>query len=283
MSISVLSDVWMYSQAKLASRLVLLAIADFSNENGDAYPAIKTLAKKSGISERNCQYAIRKLCEMGELAIFENAGPHGVNLYRVQLLRGAKSAIGGCKMEQPPVQNGAGKLSPFAPNPSGTVKEPSEEPLGRKSGFVGTSENPKPDLQTVVTRFIELGKGIPPELLGYWQPEVEAEQFLAHFEANGWKIGGKTKMISWESATVTWRGRWVEKNRQAERRAFQVAPDKVLAAIRDAIEKHPCNPKSQRHALMKAQGQLTPALVEGYKDLLKKEASQQQRIIGQAA
>lgn len=28
----------------------------------------------------------------------------------------------------------------------------------------------------------------------------EAEKFCDHFESNGWKVGGKTKMVSWKAA-----------------------------------------------------------------------------------
>ncbi len=35
-------------------------------------------------------------------------------------------------------------------------------------------------------------------------PEIEAKKFFYHFEANGWKVGGKTPMKSWEAAAHHW-------------------------------------------------------------------------------
>ncbi len=32
----------------------------------------------------------------------------------------------------------------------------------------------------------------------------EANKFCDHFESNGWKVGGKTKMVSWKAAVRTW-------------------------------------------------------------------------------
>lgn len=32
----------------------------------------------------------------------------------------------------------------------------------------------------------------------------EAEKFCDHFESNGWKVGGKTKMVSWKAAVRNW-------------------------------------------------------------------------------
>ncbi|MFT3738461.1 MAG: hypothetical protein QM786_06865 [Breznakibacter sp.] len=35
-------------------------------------------------------------------------------------------------------------------------------------------------------------------------PEVEARKFFYHFEANGWKVGGKTPMQNWQAAAHNW-------------------------------------------------------------------------------
>ena len=35
---------------------------------------------------------------------------------------------------------------------------------------------------------------------GCSNPSTEAEKFCDHFESNGWKVGGKTKMVSWKAA-----------------------------------------------------------------------------------
>jgi len=35
-------------------------------------------------------------------------------------------------------------------------------------------------------------------------PEVEARKFFYHFEANGWKVGGKTPMKNWQAAAHNW-------------------------------------------------------------------------------
>ena len=71
---------------------MLLAIADFSNDEGLAFPSITTLAKKARLSPRQVKRALQRLVQFGELAIRENQGPHGVNLYR--LLLGDKLSLG---------------------------------------------------------------------------------------------------------------------------------------------------------------------------------------------
>ena len=84
-----MSKVWAFSQSTGSERLILLAIADFADDNGSAYPAVETLAKKARVSERTVQYSLRALVKLGELAILQGEGPRGCNLYRVQNLQGA--------------------------------------------------------------------------------------------------------------------------------------------------------------------------------------------------
>lgn len=83
MSIFVTSKAWMDSAASGSTLLVLLAICDFADDKGVAFPSVKTLAKKARLSERTTQYALRELIKLGELVIERGAGPKGCNEYRV--------------------------------------------------------------------------------------------------------------------------------------------------------------------------------------------------------
>jgi hypothetical protein len=53
MSISIMTLVWSESQHKGSELLLLLAIADNANDQGIAYPSLRTLAKKTRMSRRN--------------------------------------------------------------------------------------------------------------------------------------------------------------------------------------------------------------------------------------
>lgn len=92
MSVRVISWVWEHSNTEPTERLVLLAIADCANDAGaEAYPSLATLAKKTGLSIRSVQRALRRLVECGELIVNANAGPHGCNRYRVTMTPGTVS------------------------------------------------------------------------------------------------------------------------------------------------------------------------------------------------
>ena len=140
MSISVMTRVWKESPAKGSELLILLALADFADDDGVSWPSVETLAQKARLSKRQTQYNIQSLVNAGLLIVETNAGPHGVHRYRIAgckvstranpapvqkaSKRGAKSARGGAKNVTEGVQ-------PIAPKPSIEPSlEPSEEPSG---------------------------------------------------------------------------------------------------------------------------------------------------------
>ena len=93
MSLRVSSLVWKHSRAEASDLLVLLAIADFCDENGQAYPAVATLAKMARCSQRTVQRSLRLLCSMLELTIAPQHGPKGVNTYSVQIAKLLSDAV----------------------------------------------------------------------------------------------------------------------------------------------------------------------------------------------
>jgi hypothetical protein len=75
MSIAILTEIWKAPPCSGGNLLVLLAIADNANEDTWAcFPSVKTIARKSAMSERNTQYCIRDLEEAGLISIREDAG-----------------------------------------------------------------------------------------------------------------------------------------------------------------------------------------------------------------
>ncbi len=137
-----MSDVWKHSKASGSALLVLLAVADFANEEGTAYPSIETLAKKARMSPRNARYVIGDLVKAGELVVKRNAGPKGCNLFKVktanlagvQDLPGEKFAGAQSVQDETIFQMGvqptsAGTAIAVAPEPSLTVIEPSRRKL----------------------------------------------------------------------------------------------------------------------------------------------------------
>ena len=132
MSIQVMSRIWAESHQRGGSLLVLLAIADFANDEGCAFPSVHTLANKSRLSESQVHHILRGLQISRELRIDRNAGPHRSNIYRVQFPEGAthstvqfpEGATGNSERVLPVIVEGA-------THSTQTVMEPSMEPSSK--------------------------------------------------------------------------------------------------------------------------------------------------------
>lgn len=112
-------------------KLVLLAYADHADHSGEnIFPAVSTIARKTGYSERSVQSITRRLEKAG-LLVSDGHGPHGTNQYHIPLCggvisarvqdetaRGAEMELQGCKKPSKGVQ-------PIAPESSLTVLKPS--------------------------------------------------------------------------------------------------------------------------------------------------------------
>lgn len=83
MSVRTMARVWDHSTQSGTHLLMLLAIADFADDDGRAYPSVATLAKKCRMQPRNANVILAALRASGELDVRIGHGPHGTNLYRV--------------------------------------------------------------------------------------------------------------------------------------------------------------------------------------------------------
>lgn len=113
MSVRTSAAVWERSQHSGTHLLMLLAIGDFADDEGRAYPSVPTLARKCRMKERNARYILAELVDSGELSIQRGKGPRGSNVYRIKLdLLGVQQSAG--------VQSFAG-VQQSAPNPCNTL------------------------------------------------------------------------------------------------------------------------------------------------------------------
>lgn len=115
-----MSKVWEHADLAGGDLLVLLAISDFCNDSGTAWPSIETLAKKSRLSVRQVHYVIQRLESRKYLEIGRNEGPNGVNTYHVIISGGATIAGEGVQSLQGggAVDCRGGGCSPLHPEPS---------------------------------------------------------------------------------------------------------------------------------------------------------------------
>lgn len=112
--------VWNSGKNEGVKLLVMLALADWSDADGESFPSIPTLAKRVRVTERYVQKLIRELLDEKEIAIVPFGGRNGSNRYILAL------PYRGCPPVHPPVPQNTGGVSsssplgvsPSSPNPS---------------------------------------------------------------------------------------------------------------------------------------------------------------------
>ena len=139
-SVEVLTTCWKHSRARGTDLLVLLALADIANDEGECWPSIFHLAKKCRIDERTTQRRIRSLEGLGEVVVVRcggRASRHGEvrsNRYRITVYipedsggsPPRESATGGTGATQTPAPVPPMTLALVPPEPSvRSVREPS--------------------------------------------------------------------------------------------------------------------------------------------------------------
>lgn len=84
MSIKVTTAVWKHSRHKDGALLVLLALADFADDQGRAYPSIPTLAQRARLTDRHVSRIVSTLVTSGEVVAENRIGGRNLSTrYRV--------------------------------------------------------------------------------------------------------------------------------------------------------------------------------------------------------
>jgi hypothetical protein len=112
MSIEATSAVWKRSRQKSGTLLVLLALADYTNSDGIAWPAMSTLARKARMSKRNAQRSVRVLEKTRELLVYKNQGRKGSNIYRILLVNVESTSAALCDTHDAGVVSAVSSMSP---------------------------------------------------------------------------------------------------------------------------------------------------------------------------
>jgi hypothetical protein len=95
-SIRVMSEVWKHSRATGADLLVMLALADFSNDHGESFPSLRIIAQKARLTVRGVCKILDKREAAGEIR--RNRSRGGKNRrtrYFIELLNSEQHSVNG--------------------------------------------------------------------------------------------------------------------------------------------------------------------------------------------
>ena len=130
-----MSYVWEFGPEKQADRFVLLALADYANDEGECWPSIAGICRKTCMSERGVQGVIQRLKINGWVSISVGSGRKNCNVYTIKnpappAPRSSCPPQMNAETPQMDVENPA----PPAPEPSITIKKPSKS-IDHKDSF----------------------------------------------------------------------------------------------------------------------------------------------------
>lgn len=122
MSIRLMSLVWENGPMKQTERFVLLALADYANGNGECYPSIAGICRKTAMSERGVQAILRRLEADGWVTISTGNGRKNCNQY---VFSDKINPAGDAPLEEETPQMDARNPADGCINPAGDAPEPS--------------------------------------------------------------------------------------------------------------------------------------------------------------
>ena len=133
MSIKIMSMIWGRGPDNQSERFVLLALADYANDEGECWPSIEGVARKTCLTDRGVRKIMRRLEETGWLEIEAGGGRKNCNLYRIKTLNivqpERRSPLNVVPENPEPRSLNP---EPCSAEPSGTIKEPSESNSARE-------------------------------------------------------------------------------------------------------------------------------------------------------
>ena len=149
MSVKVMGMVWDLDLPQ-NEKFVLLAYADHAAHDGTSiFPAVATIAKKTGYKERSVQSITRKLTQKGML-ISDGKGKKGTNKWRIPMGANITPPQSDAEGVQSTTERGA---IATAPEPSVTVNEPSLDWNKLRQEAQERKDN-KPD-KSIVDAYVE--------------------------------------------------------------------------------------------------------------------------------
>ena len=199
--------------------LVLLALADWANEEGICWPSLPTIANKTRLGSRQVNNILQRLLADQFISIEKAGGGRGVvNHYRINLRRDSL---------QSPTLNHSSTNCNSLKSATETMKSSSQNPETsdgaiRKNHHESSrkpSKDVHPSVEDIHNYCLERGNAVDPQ------------QFFDYYTSNGWKVG-RVRMQDWRAAVRTWERNGVNRKNGNQQRTKR---DQVNDSLVDAL------------------------------------------------
>ena len=204
MSIKIINRVWDTPCRTHTQKLVLIALADNSNDQRICWPSIDYLAKRCDLSRQGVMNQIESLIAAGILKVKKSDGR--VNVY--ELFPEPVNAVDQSTPLTPPVHAVKDQSTPSKKPVNAVDPNHKEPPFNHQEPSVRARFS-KPSMDEIKEQAAKIGL-----------PQHEADKFFNYYESNGWKVG-KNAMKSWPHALQNWKN-----NAPAYTRNGAPTPDK---------------------------------------------------------
>lgn len=187
-------EIWQDQSLSWNEKILLMEIDSFTSKGHDCYISNEYIANLLQVTDRSARKYLSHLMQAGYIRMVRFDGRE----------RYVESTLS-FQAEWNDSSRQGGQSVPHTDNNEYINKIDREGAQGKFK---------KPTLQEVAEYCQERGNNIDPE------------EFIAHYESNGWKVG-KTPMKNWKSAIVTW-----EKKREKD------APKKKGSSRKESVLEH---------------------------------------------
>jgi Helix-turn-helix domain len=149
-SIKIMTLAWSVAVGDHTDKLVLLALADNANDQGDCYPSLTKIAEKCEVSRRTAVYSLQRLEAGGHIDRKLTAGRNTVYSVHPTSANGAPvQTVHQCKddtsaNDAPTSANGAPLPLPYKPSPSENRHKPSKGKRAKGSNPELVPDEPPP-------------------------------------------------------------------------------------------------------------------------------------------
>ena len=181
----------------MTEKIVLLMLANrSSHDDGSCYPSLNRVAEECGLDRRTVIRVIKKLEDKGLLKVVRSKKTNGENHSNKYYL-----ILGGSVTESlGSVTESLGGSVTESPKPVIYINQSINQSVNKNISANADSAQPKkinghkfikPSLDEVAEYCKERGNNVNPE------------NFIDHYTANGWKVGGNP-MKDWKASVRTW-------------------------------------------------------------------------------